>query len=494
MSGLTAVVLAAGQGTRMRSRTPKVLHDLCGRPMVAWPIAAAVEAGADRIVVVGGPDRALAEHLPEGVVLAVQAEARGTAHAVLAAGDELPAEGDVLVLSGDVPLVTASLLRELVATHRASGAAATLATMELDDPSGYGRVVRDADGSVERVVETKAGGDATEEELALRELNAGVYVFAAGGLPDALSAVGTDNAQGEYYLPDVLTVLRSRGGLIAAHRVLGAEQLAGVNDRVELAAARGVAQRRILEALMRDGVTVVDPGSTVVDVEVRVGADTVIEPSSFLRGATSIGEGCRVGPLTTLIDATLGDEVRVPHSYLVSCEVRSGASVGPFAYLRPGALLREGAKAGTFVEIKNSDIGVGAKVPHLSYIGDADVGEGTNLGAATITANYDGRDKHRTTIGRRVRTSVDTTLVAPVSVGDDAYTGAGSVITRDVPEGALGIARARQSNIEGYADRRGDAPPAPTPDASQAAPAAPAPGPSAAVGAGSDGAPPDETP
>ena len=456
MSELTAVILAAGQGTRMRSRTPKVLHDLCGRPMVAWPIAAAVEAGADRIVVVGGPDRALADHLPEGAELAVQAEARGTADAVLAAAGHLGSDGEVLVLSGDVPLITAELLHALVQTHRSAGAAATVATMELEDPSGYGRIVREEDGSVARVVETKAAGDATEAELALREVNAGVYVFAAAGLIDALRAVGSDNAQGEYYLPDVLPILRARGSRVAAHRVEQAEQLAGVNDRVEFAGARAVAQRRILESLMRSGVTVVDPASTLVDVGVAIGADTVIEPSSFLRGTTSIGAGCCVGPLTTLIDTTLGDDVRVPHSYLQSCEVRSGASVGPFAYLRPGALLREGAKAGTFVEIKNSDIGPGAKVPHLSYIGDADVGEGTNLGAATITANYDGRNKHRTRIGRRVRTSVDTTFVAPVSVGDDAYTGAGSVITRDVPEGALGIARARQTNLEGYAERQQD--------------------------------------
>ncbi len=461
MSTLTTVVLAAGQGSRMRSRTPKMLHDLCGRPLVVWPVAAARHAGADAVVVVGGPDRALAEHLPADVALAVQEQPKGTADALLAAADHLTSDGgDVLVLSGDVPLVTAELLDQLLATHRHAGAAATVATMELEDPSGYGRIVRDADGSVTRVVETKVAGDATEAELALREVNAGVYVFATEGLVEALRSVGSENAQSERYLPDVLAILRERGGRIAAHTVADASQLAGVNDRVELAAARTVAQQRILHALMRDGVTIVDPASTLVDVGVAIGMDTVIEPSSFLRGATAVGEGCRIGPLTTLIDVTLGDEVRAVHSYLQSCEVRAGASVGPFAYLRPGALLRERSKAGTFVEIKNSDIGIGTKVPHLSYIGDADVGDGTNLGAATITANYDGQAKHRTTIGRNVRTSVDTTLVAPVSVGDNAYTGAGSVITRDVPEGALGIARERQTNLEGYAERR-ETPPAP---------------------------------
>jgi bifunctional UDP-N-acetylglucosamine pyrophosphorylase / glucosamine-1-phosphate N-acetyltransferase len=283
-----------------------------------------------------------------------------------------------------------------------------------------------------------------------------VYAFAGGALLEALRLLRPDNAQGEYYLPDTVAALRAGGAHVIAHVVEEPELLMGVNDRVELAAARTVAQRRIHEQLMRAGVTIVDPATTLIDAGVVVGADTVIEPASFLRGATTVGEGCRVGPLTTLIDATLGDDVRVPHSYLQSCEVRHGATVGPFAYLRPGTLLREGAKAGTFVELKNSDIGPGAKVPHLSYIGDADVGEATNLGAGTITANYDGRSKHRTTIGRRVKGGVDTAFVAPVTVGDDAWTGAGSVITDDVPDGALAMARARQTNIDDYAKRKKD--------------------------------------
>lgn len=438
----------------MRSRTPKVLHDLCGRPLIAWSIAAARAAGAARIVVVDGPDRALAPHLPDGVELAVQTQARGTGDAVLAARGAIDPASEVVVLSGDVPLITAALIGELVAAPLSGEAVATVATMILEDPRGYGRVVRDASGGVLRVAETKVPGDASEEELAICEVNAGVYAFAGGALLSALEQIAPDNAQGEYYLPDVLPVLRRDGARVAAWRVEHAEQLLGINDRVELASARAVAQRRVHEHLMRAGVTIVDPASTVIEADVIVAPDSVIEPSSFLRGSTSVGRGCRVGPLTTLIDTVLGDDVHVPHSYLQGAEVRDGAVVGPFAYLRPGALLREGAKAGTFVEIKNSDIGPGAKVPHLSYIGDADVGEGTNLGAATITANYDGRDKHRTTIGARVRTGVDTTLVAPVDVGDDAYTGAGSVITEDVPPGALGIARARQVIKEGYAERR----------------------------------------
>jgi bifunctional UDP-N-acetylglucosamine pyrophosphorylase / glucosamine-1-phosphate N-acetyltransferase len=454
--------MAAGQGTRMRSRTPKVLHELCGRAMIDWPVAAAREAGAEKVVVVGGPDRALEGRLPDGVELAVQPVANGTGGAVLAAGEHV-GEGPVLVLNGDVPLVTGKALGELLAAHAGSGAVATIATMVLADPAGYGRVVRGAGGDVERVAETKAAGDATAEELAIREVNAGVYVFDGALLLDALRRVGTDNAQGELYLPEALAVLRADGGRVAAHAVADPTLLLGVNDRVELATVTALAQRRIVESHQRAGVTVVDPASTVIDATVELGPDTVVEPSSFLRGATRAGAACRIGPLSTLIDARLGDEVSVPHSSLQGpLEVRDGARVGPFAYLRPGTTLREGAKAGTFVEVKNSDVGAGTKIPHLSYIGDADVGPGSNLGAATITANYDGRAKHRTSIGAGVRTSVDTTLVAPVSLGDGAYTGAGSVITDDVPPGALGIARGRQRNVEGYAERR-DALPAATP-------------------------------
>jgi bifunctional UDP-N-acetylglucosamine pyrophosphorylase / glucosamine-1-phosphate N-acetyltransferase len=458
----TVVILAAGQGTRMRSRTPKMLHEICGRPMIDWTVAAALEAGAGKVVVVGSPDGALDGRLPDGVVLAVQPEPNGTGGAVLAAAGELGGAGPVVVVNGDAPLVTPEALRALVDAHGASGAAATIVTMVLEDPSGYGRVVRDRDGDVARVVETKRAGDATEDELAIAEVNAGVYAFDGERLLDALGRVGTDNAQGEVYLPSALALLRADGGRVAAVTVDDPSLLLGVNDRAELSRVRRIAQQRIHEAHMRAGVTIVDPATTTIDVDVRIGADTVIEPSTFLRGATSVGERCTVGPLTTAIDATLGDEVSVVHSYLTGCEVRAGATVGPFAYLRPGALLRERSKAGTFVEIKNSDIGEGTKVPHLSYVGDADVGPGTNLGAATITANYDGRNKHRTTIGANVRTSVDTTLVAPVTVGDEAYTGAGSVVTDDVPPGALAIARARQTNIDDYAERRRTTDPRPS--------------------------------
>jgi bifunctional UDP-N-acetylglucosamine pyrophosphorylase/glucosamine-1-phosphate N-acetyltransferase len=456
MPGVTApvvVILAAGQGTRMRSATPKLLHPLCGRPLLAWTVAAARAAGAAKVVVVGGPDRALAPGLPPDVVLAVQEQPRGTADAVAAAGAEIDREQPVIVLNGDVPLVTGDALRELAEAHVASAAAATMLTMVLADASGYGRVVRGADGSVERVVETKKAGDATPLELEIREVNGGVYAFHGGDLLDALAEVRPDNAQGELYLPDVLPLLRARGRLVGAHVVDDPALALGVNDRGDLAAVAAIAQGRIHERHMAAGVTIVDPGSTVIDEGVEIGPDTVIAPFSSLLGATSVGSGSQVGPLTTLIDATLGARVTIPHSYVTGAEVRDGASVGPFAYLRPGTVLHEGAKAGTFVEIKNSEIRAGAKVPHLSYIGDADVGAGTNLGAATITANYDGRNKHRTTIGADVHTGVDTTFVAPVTIGDGAWTAAGSVITQDVPPDALGVARSRQRNIEKYSDR-----------------------------------------
>ena len=453
MPGLTVVILAAGQGTRMRSQTPKVLHDLCGRPLLRWPIAAALEAGAEKIVVVDSPRRALEGHLPDGVALAVQAKPNGTGGAVQAGMGEVQPGATVVVLHGDVPLVTADTIAELVGAHSEQGVAATMVTMVLEDPTGYGRVVRDAQGGVEAVVETKQPSDATPQQLAINEVNAGVFAFDGDALAQALADL-RPHGEGELYLPDVLLALRTTGRTVAAHPISDSDQTLGINDRVQLAEVRAIAQARIHAEHGRNGVTIVDPGSTVVEVGVRLGEDTIVEPSSFLRGSTSAGRGCRIGPLTTLIDATIGDDVTIPHSYLIECEVRDGATIGPFAYLRPGALLREKSKAGTFVEIKNSDIGAGSKVPHLSYIGDADIGEDVNLGAATITANYDGANKHRTTIGDRVRTGVDTTLVAPVTLNDDAYTAANSAITKDVPPGALGIAREKQSNIEGYADRK----------------------------------------
>jgi bifunctional UDP-N-acetylglucosamine pyrophosphorylase/glucosamine-1-phosphate N-acetyltransferase len=416
-------------------------------------VAAARGAGAGKVVVVDSPRRTLEGSLDHGVEFAIQQQPRGTADAVRAAVPYIDPAGTVVVLNGDHPLITSETLKGLVDAHVRSGAGATLATALLDDPSGYGRVVRGPDGTVERVVETKAPGDATELELRIREISTGIYAFDGEALIAALGGVRSDNAQGELYLPDVLPILRSRERSVLAHVIADASEL-GVNDLIGLAAVRAVAQRRIHERHMRAGVTIVDPSSTVIDADVQIGQDAVIEPFTSLHGATLIEGQARIGPLSTLVDAEVGEAARVIHSYVTGAHVGRGVSVGPFAYLRPGTVLHEGAKAGTFVEIKNSEVGARAKVPHLSYIGDADIGEGTNIGAGTITANYDGANKSRTHIGAGAFVSVDTMFVAPVSLGDGAYTGAGSVITEDVPPGALGIARAGQRNVEGYAERR----------------------------------------
>jgi bifunctional UDP-N-acetylglucosamine pyrophosphorylase / glucosamine-1-phosphate N-acetyltransferase len=428
----------------MRSKTPKMLHELCGRPMVLWPVLAALEAGAGRVVVVDSAQSTLGDVLPEGVDVAVQERPDGTGGAVAAAmaaidsgpGPGLDPDAPVVVLSGDVPLIDAEVIRSLIDVQAQDGAEATMASAILEDPTGYGRVVRDGDGAVRRVVETKELGDSTQAEREIHEVNTGIFVFTARALRHTLPRLSAENAQGELYLPQVLDLLSAELAPVAAHIVDDPRLVLGVNDRASLARVRRIAQDAIHERHMLAGVTIVDPASTVIDVDVEIGPDTVIEPFTSIRGSTRIGSGCTVR-----------------QSYLLDCTLEDGVSVGPFAYLRPGAVLRSGSKAGTFVEVKNSDIGRGAKVPHLSYIGDADVGEGTNLGAATITANYDGRAKHRTTVGRGVRTGVDTTLVAPVTLGDDASTGAGSVITEDVPPGSLGIARERQRNVEGYSER-----------------------------------------
>jgi bifunctional UDP-N-acetylglucosamine pyrophosphorylase/glucosamine-1-phosphate N-acetyltransferase len=438
----------------MRSALPKVLHPILGRPMILWPILAAQEAGAGRVVVIDGPKRLLDGLMPEGVELAVQQEPKGTGDAVKAAAAHIDRDAPVLVLNGDVPLITAEVVRGLADAHEQSGAAATMATMELDDPSGYGRVVRGADGSVERVVETKTDADATPADLAIREVNTGVFAFAGGDLLDALDGLRSDNSQGELFLPDVLPLLREQGKVVAAHPITDPTATLGVNDRRQLAEATALARQRVNDRHMLAGVTLIDPQATYIEADVVIGRDTVVEPTCFLTGATTIGSDCQIGPLTTLIDATVGDGATVLQSHVNGATIASGATVGPFTYLRPNAHLQPGSKAGAFVEIKNSNIGAGTKVPHLSYIGDADIGENTNIGAGNITANYDGARKHRTTIGSGVKTSSNTVFVAPVSVGDNAFTGAGSVIVDDVPEGALGIARERQTNIEGYAERR----------------------------------------
>jgi bifunctional UDP-N-acetylglucosamine pyrophosphorylase/glucosamine-1-phosphate N-acetyltransferase len=451
---LTVLIMAAGEGTRMRSGIPKVLHPVCGRPMVSWPILAAREAGAGRIATIVPPDRDISAALPDGVETVVQPEPDGTGGALRAAMDVIRDSDTVIVLSGDHPLVSGELISELVEVHRAAGAAATVMTAEREDPDPFGRIVRDADGEIERIVETKHPEGVPPEVLAIREVNTNTFVFAAERLADSLDRITNDNPAGEFYVGDVLPVLRQGGLHVTAHKVDDPSVNLGVNTRVELAQATAEARRRILERHMLAGVTVVDPDATWIDADVEIAPEVTIEPGCTLRGRTTIGERSVIGPRTLLSDTIVGEGSTVVESHLLGCEIGPGCTIGPYSYIRPGTVLGEKVKVGASVEIKNSRIGSRTKVPHLSYIGDADVGEDSNIGAGTITANYDGSRKHRTTIGDRVKLAVDTMLVAPVNVGDDAYTGAGAVIREDVPPGALGVTRGEQRNIEGYAEKR----------------------------------------
>jgi bifunctional UDP-N-acetylglucosamine pyrophosphorylase / glucosamine-1-phosphate N-acetyltransferase len=451
---LSVVVLAAGESKRFRSALPKPLHRLAGRPLLWHVLAAAAPLKPERAVVVVGRGAEQVATAAEGVDLgpvrlAVQAEPRGTGDALAAALPELPADGEVLVLYGDTPLVTTAVLERLLATHREHRASATLLTCALDDPSGLGRVLRSADGSVAGVVEQR---DATDEQQAIREVNAGFYVFDRASL-DALAGLGDDNAQGERYLPDLLPLVLAGGGRVIA--CPGPEEEArGVNDRAELAEAAAVLRGRVLRRLMAAGATVVDPATTYVDVDVEVGPDTVLEPLTFLEAGTRVGARCRIGPNARLTGCAVDDEATVTQSVAVGAHVGPGATVGPFAYLRPGADLGPGSKVGTFVEVKQSTVGPGSKVPHLTYVGDADIGSGVNVGAGTVFVNYDGVAKHQTRVGDGAFIGSDTMLVAPLTVGEGAQTAAGSTITKDVPPDALAIERSDQRTIEGWAARR----------------------------------------
>jgi bifunctional UDP-N-acetylglucosamine pyrophosphorylase/glucosamine-1-phosphate N-acetyltransferase len=426
-----ALIMAAGHGTRMRSQIPKVLHPVCGRPMLAWVVDAARAAGADRVVAVVRPGSGVEESAGDAVEVAEQRSGEGTASAVDAARDLLAKEETVLLLSGDHPLITSDLLAELLRAHAEQGAEATMLTTDTLDPTAYGRVVRDKKGRVTEIIETKDETAVDPEHLAIREINLGTYVFNGRALFEALAKV-EPAPNGERYLTAVFPLMDQ----VAAHATNDISSAAGVNDRADLMAIEEVAQARILEEHARNGVTFRAPGTVVVDASVEIGEDTLIEAGVTLKGRTRVGSG-----------------VTIANAYVVDAEIEDGATIGPFAYLRPGTVVGEGAKIGTYVETKNANIGPGAKVPHLSYLGDADVGEEANVAAGNITANYDGFKKSRTKIGKRAKTGVNNSFIAPVTVGDDAYTGAGSVIGEDVPDGALGISRAEQKNVEGYAER-----------------------------------------
>lgn len=452
------VVLAAGEGTRMRSATPKVLHTLAGRSMLAHALATARALDPERVTVVVRHGRDLVvDHLrqvdPE-VIVADQDDVPGTGRAVqvaLAALDERgPVTGAVVVMAGDVPLLDAGTLGELLAAHAADGNAVTLLSTEVLDPTGYGRVVRGPDGGVTRIVEEK---DADDEQRAIREINTSTYVFDAEVLRSALARLGRDNAAGEVYLTDVVALAHGEGRRVHALLTDDPASVEGVNDRVQLAVLRAELNRRILEEWMRAGVTVVDPATTWVDVDVELAQDVTLLPGTQLHGATVVAQGATIGPDTTLTDVEVGPGAVVVRSHGSLSVIGPNANVGPFSYLRPGTILGADGKIGAFVETKNSTIGTGSKVPHLSYIGDTEIGEHTNVGAASVTANYDGTTKHRTRIGSHVKIGVDTMLVAPVSVGDGAFTGAGTVVRQDVPPGALAVSANDQRTIEGWVER-----------------------------------------
>jgi len=450
------VVLAAGEGTRMKSSTPKVLHGIGGRSLIGHAVAAAEALEPEHLVVVVGHGRdQVREHLAAvapRVTTTVQDRQLGTGHAVGCALESLPElDGVVVVTYGDVPLLAGDTLRALVDRHVDDGNGVTVLTAEVDDPAGYGRVVRGADGGVLGIVEQK---DATREVLGIREINSGIYAFDAAVLRDGLTRLTTDNAQGELYLTDLVEIARTDGRSVGAVQTGDGWQTVGVNDRVQLAAVRRELNRRILERWMRDGVTLVDPETSWVDVTVELGRDVVLRPGVQLHGDTRVDDGAEIGPDSTLVDCTVGAGASVVRTHATGAEIGPECVVGPFTFLRPGTRLARAAKAGAYVEIKASTVGEGSKVPHLSYVGDAEIGVGSNIGAATVVVNYDGEAKHRTVVGDHVRIGSDTMLVAPVTVGDGAYTAAGSVITNDVPPGAMAVARGRQRNVEGWVERK----------------------------------------
>jgi bifunctional UDP-N-acetylglucosamine pyrophosphorylase / glucosamine-1-phosphate N-acetyltransferase len=453
---LAVIVLAAGAGTRMRSRTAKVLHPIAGIPMIGHVLLTARELGAAHVVAVLRHERdavaaAVAEYLPDAIV-ADQDDVPGTGRAAELGVAALPADfdGDVLVVSGDVPLLDAGTLGALLEGHRSAAAAGTVLTAVVDDPSGYGRIVRDAEGGLTRIVEHK---DAAPEELAIAEINSGTYVFAAAGLRRELPRLDAGNAQGERYLTDVVGLLRVAGDRLAAVPAAEPWRLEGVNDRVQLSRMAARLNALIVRRHQLAGVTVVDPATTWIDQNVSIGEDAVIWPNSRLAGATTIDRGAVIGPDTTLVDCEVGEDATVKRTDATLALIGARASVGPFAYLRPGTELAADGKIGTYVETKNAKIGVGSKVPHLSYIGDTTIGEHTNIGAGAITANYDDVAKHPTTIGSHVHSGSHTVFVAPVTLGDGAKTGAGAVVRKDVPPGALAMTVAPQRNIEGWVER-----------------------------------------
>lgn len=452
MSELVAIILAAGKGTRMRSKYPKVLHKVGGKPMLQHVIDAASAAGADKKVVIVGHEAELVEAMVgnQGTI-ALQAEQLGTGHAVLQTADTLKDfHGTALILCGDTPLLDGEELKKFCEAHQESGAAATVLTAIMDDPFGYGRIVRDANGNVQGIVEQK---DATEEQKAIKEINTGIYCMECPQMFDVLATLTNDNAQGEYYLTDVLQKLNEAGAKVGGISTADSDMVMGINSRKQLSVAEGVMRQRILDKLMDAGVTIMDPASTFIEASVKIGRDTVIYPYTWLEGTTEIGEDCEIGPNARFTNVKIGDDNHLQFIYGHDCEVKNHVTAGPYVHLRPDTVISDHVKIGNYVEVKNSNVGEGTKLPHLTYIGDSDIGSGVNMGCGCITVNYDGKKKHRTVIGDNAFVGCNTNLVAPVTVQANTYIGAGSTITKEVPENALGIARARQKNIEGWAEK-----------------------------------------
>jgi bifunctional UDP-N-acetylglucosamine pyrophosphorylase/glucosamine-1-phosphate N-acetyltransferase len=450
-----AIVLAAGEGTRMKSQTPKVLHSIAGRSLLGHVLHALESVNPNTVRVVVGSGREEVEtHLSQiapDAITVFQAERNGTGHAVQVALNGVNESGNVLILAGDTPMLSGQTLKEFVAAHNSGGFTASVLTAEQPDPTGYGRIIRDDQNLLFKIVEEK---DATEDEKVIFEINSGVYIFDFKALTDALAKLKSNNAQGELYLTDAIEIIRNDGGKVAPILCEDFTETLGVNDRVQLAEAAAILRDRVNERHMRNGVTILDPATTWIDETVTIAPDVTILPGSAIYGSTAIASHAVIGPRTTLQDCAVNCCAVIKESNCTGSEIGENATVGPFSFLRAGTVLANESKAGAFVEIKNSQIGIGSKVPHLSYVGDATIGEGTNIGAATIFVNYDGVEKHRTEIGDHVRIGSDTMLVAPITVGDGAYTAAGSVITEDVPAGAIGVGRSKQRNVLGWVMRK----------------------------------------
>ncbi|WP_126424678.1 bifunctional UDP-N-acetylglucosamine diphosphorylase/glucosamine-1-phosphate N-acetyltransferase GlmU [Brevibacillus marinus] len=452
MSNRYAVVLAAGQGTRMKSKLHKVLHPVCGKPMVQHVLDTLAAMNVHDVVVVVGHDaETVKSTLGEGITYALQEKQLGTAHAVQQAQPFLKDKhGTTLILYGDVPLLTPETLTALIDHHHAQGAAATVMTAHLADPTGYGRIVRDEAGEVLRIVEHK---DASETERKIQEINTGIYCFDNEKMWGVLAQVGNDNVQGEYYLTDCIELLRQAGEKVTAFILAEPAEASGVNDRVQLAEVEAYMRRRICERHMRNGVTIVDPAHTYIDSDVTIGADTIIHPGTYLRGRTQIGADCVIGPQADLTDVVIADKVSLSYAVIKGSQVETEAVVGPYAQVRPGSRIGSKVKVGNFVELKNADVGAGSKIPHLSYVGDAEIGESVNIGCGTITVNYDGAVKHKTIVEDHAFIGCNSNLIAPIRVGKHAYVAAGSTVNQDVPADALAIARERQVNKLGYANK-----------------------------------------